>query len=396
MGDFPIKGAMEKYMFRVMDETEIEIRKIDKLRMVHIYRLTGAEAEGVGDGCTAMAVYYGNNQQINLNEMDPHFDYFMNRVLEVYEECEQKETVIMDENSRALLTAGVKTMEESGLEAYYKQQGSASAYVPLDSFLSKRFLPLAEYLLAGIYKTLGSALEITTKEYGWRGMGRLTGVVGEEKKEFRVWTTRINSWEYSLKISGFLGVQRALHVNIKTNELGVDLAYESPENDFYGSGFYSFEEDGMTETHEMMYQGRQVFYDSKKTPADAEELTEDEAILFPEAKGERKVYHLPWSSCFCVSVNREQKGFLLTEEYRCAYYYGDAGYVEINGWTKFHSGETKVTVCTKQFYLQRLRLRDNSQQTYFGEPTGSSIGIYREKLAGKYFILPLVEDKGDK
>lgn len=383
-------------MFRVMDETEIEIRRIDKLRMVHIYRLTGAEAEEVGDGCTAMAVYYGNNEQINLNEMDPHFDYFLSRVLEVYEACDQKAAVIMDENTRTLLTAGVKTIAETGLEKYYEQNGSNAAFVPVESFLSKRFLPLAEYLLAGIYKTLGSALEITTREYGWRGMGRLTGVLGEEKKEFRVWTTRITGNEFSLKIGGFLGVQKALHVNIKTDELGIDLSYESPENDFYGSGFYYFEEDGMTETHEMMYQGNQVFYDSRKTPADAQELTSEEESLFPEARGTKAVYHLPWDSCFCISVNKEQKGTLYSEEYRCAYYYGNAGYVEINGWTNLHSEEAGVTVCTKQFYLQRLRLQDNSQQTYFGEPGGSSIGIYREKLAGKYFVLPLSEDKGDK
>ena len=82
-------------MFRRMTEQEIAIRKINNLRMVAVYEFTEAvrrgEADSRGtdadrDGCTAVTVLYGDNEQITLSELDPYYEVLIERLFALYGE----------------------------------------------------------------------------------------------------------------------------------------------------------------------------------------------------------------------------------------------------------------------------------------------------------------------
>lgn len=82
-------------MFRRMTEQEIAIRKINNLRMVAVYEFTEAvrrgEADSRGtdadrDGCTAVTVLYGDNEQITLSELDPYYEVLIEQLFALYGE----------------------------------------------------------------------------------------------------------------------------------------------------------------------------------------------------------------------------------------------------------------------------------------------------------------------
>ena len=107
-------------MFRRMTEQEIAIRKIHDLRMVAVYEFTEAVSGGkinpLGtdpdrDGCTAVTVLYGDNEQITLSELDPYYEVLIGRVFELYGEAANPSAILMNEKTRALFESGRFTEE---------------------------------------------------------------------------------------------------------------------------------------------------------------------------------------------------------------------------------------------------------------------------------------------
>ena len=86
-----------------MDEIEIEIGRLSKLKMVHFYNLISKEDE-VG----AIAVYDDEERQINLCALDKYYETLLAKVVECYREQKDHMQIVMDEETRAMLDSMVQ------------------------------------------------------------------------------------------------------------------------------------------------------------------------------------------------------------------------------------------------------------------------------------------------
>ena len=89
-------------MYRFMSKEEIEIEQISDLKMLHLYQLGGSDA---------LAVCYGNDKQINLCAMDTNYTLLMERALTLYSQCEDKDSIIIDENTKYELLQRLQGMK---------------------------------------------------------------------------------------------------------------------------------------------------------------------------------------------------------------------------------------------------------------------------------------------
>ena len=94
-------------MLHRMTGEEIAIQKIDRLRMISVYEFTDA-TKAIDDGnrnmtpvngerpfgCMAVTVFYGENEQITLSEMDTCFDRLVDRLFYLYSEDANKADIM--------------------------------------------------------------------------------------------------------------------------------------------------------------------------------------------------------------------------------------------------------------------------------------------------------------
>lgn len=95
--------TMIKNVFRQMYPEEINLERIEDLKMIHIYDLTGAAKPNGKYGVTAVLVNFGDNEQLNYTENDHCFDDFVNKIFEVYNSTEDKSSILMDETTQKMM-----------------------------------------------------------------------------------------------------------------------------------------------------------------------------------------------------------------------------------------------------------------------------------------------------
>jgi len=375
-------------MFRVMDEMEIEINKIDNLKMVHIYELTGAEAASGANGCTAIAVYYGDEGKMNISDFDSHFILLVNRVVELYGRSENKELIMMDDNTRGLMEAGVAARHEKDLEFFYEIQPVECPQIPNESILSKRFLPLAEYLIVGLNKVLGINLEVVKRRYGWRGAAAIWVNDGIKEKQMSIRAIAKDSRKYQISVSEFLEGHIALNIEVIIGFDGMEISFDSSDEDFRGKGVYKFGAETMLETYDVYYKERQVFFDDEQTGtrevASVGELSEDDVNLIHNDKRVRAVYKLPWNTTYILLDDFKTDNGV--ESYSFTGVYLNENYTEQFGWTDIFNQSTNTRLRIESMQLGRLRLQDGKFQTRFSPVASNSTGEYKLKLADRYFI----------
>lgn len=375
-------------MFRVMDEMEIEISMIDNLKMVHIYELTGAEATVGTSGCTAIAVYYGDEGKMNISDFDAHFTLLVNRVVELYGRADNKELIMMDDNTRSLLEAGVATRHEKEIEFFYSIQPVEYPQIPNESILNKRFLPLAEYLVVGLNKVLDINLTVIKRRLGWRGVAAIWLNDGTKEKMMSVRVEQRDAKKYLISVSEFFEGHIALFIEVTTDFDGMYISFESTDKAFVGTGSYKFGAEYMLETYDAYYQDKQIFFDEEQTGTrkitPEYELSDHEARLIMNDRPVHVIYSLPWNARYILLDDFHADNSIETYSFTGVYMYED--FTEHFGWTDIFNQSTNTRLRIESLHLCRLRLSDGRLQTKFMPVASNSTGEYKLKLADRYFI----------
>lgn len=151
-------------MYRFMDKEEIEIRQISNLKMLHLYQLGGSDA---------IAVYYGDNQQINLCAMDKNYNLLMERVLALYSQCEDKNSIIVEEDAKKLLEVAVgrehnhtNFFNRVG-KRYKDMEGLESPRFASESAMRAAMIPMLQYYIKQIYHLYGIEVDFERSTRGW-------------------------------------------------------------------------------------------------------------------------------------------------------------------------------------------------------------------------------------
>ena len=218
---------MIKTVFRQMSPEEMNIESITDIKMIHIYDLTGASRPDGKYGVTSMLVSFGDNSQLNYTENDHCFNSFVNKIFETYNTTEDKSSIIMDDITRQIMEAGEIPRHDSILSKYYKAEKHDVPVLVNASTLSKRFEPLVEFLVKGLYKTMGTEVEVIDRKSGWRGAGRLIIRVGDSNRTMYFKTFEINDSSFSIKLNGFMVDNGDLLINVSLYDDALSIVYNS-------------------------------------------------------------------------------------------------------------------------------------------------------------------------
>lgn len=381
---------MIKSIFRQMSSEEMNIEGIEDIKMIHIYDLTGAASPDGKYGVTAVLVNYGENEQLNYTENDHCFTKFVNKIIEAYNTCSDKTSVIMDDTTRRIMEAGEVPRHESILSKYYDSEKLELPVLVNVSTLSKRFEPLIEYLVVGLYKTMGTDVEVIDRKSGWRGSGRVILRVGNVNRTtyFKVFELSDNT--FSIKLNGFMVDNGDLLINVSLHDDVLSINYYSESAAIEGSGSFKFGKDSLREMQQIKKNNEQIFYDvnNYENTFDAESSLSDEVSvllmgLLPDGLRPCAVYNMPFGMKYILYDIEESSDAVEVETFCGVFLWPDAACADISGWTMIKSIESGLTIKNEAFRL--LNISDNKEfiQTAFLEGTGSR---YKEELEGKFVI----------
>ena len=381
---------MIKSIFRQMSPEEMKIESIKDIKMIHIYDLTGSSRPDGKYGVTAMLVNYGENLQQNLSENDYCFDSFVNKVIEVYNTSEDKSLIVMDETTRCIMEAGSVPRHDSLLREYYEDEKRDMPILVYASTLSKRFGSLVEYLVSGLYKTMGTEVEVIDRKDGWRGSGRLIIRAGETNRTTYFKTFQIDDSTFSIKLNGFLADNGDFLVNVNLYNDELSISYKSDSAALEGSCSFKFSKENLCEMHQIQKDGEQIFYDVNIYENEfSEESNIEEMVsvlsreLLPEGLRPCAVYSLPMGLDFLlydIEDSTEQMeiksfcGVFLWQAFPCA---------DIRGWTIIKSLKSGLMLKNEAFRLIKMIGNREYIQTAFLAGTGSR---YKKELEGKFVI----------
>lgn len=378
-------------MFERMDKTDIQIANIKDLKMVHIYELTGSDSANLSRGCSAVAVYYGEHGKINLSEMDPHYEKLMCRVTAMYAATEDKAAVLMNDSTRSMLENGMVIRYEKDIKEYYGME-------PLDypellpvSVLGHRYLSFAEYLTVGFYRILGTELNVTKEQYGWRGAGTFTAYDGEKEYFFYVKTEEISRNRVKIHIPNFLEGKEGLEITLGLYSDRAEAFYRSQEDTFFGDCLFTFEQEKMYEVHHAFHKRKQVLAIKEEHPAlPGEEL---DSKLLPAGKKAKSYYKLPGDLIYVLYDENHIEGALEIHDGGCAYLFEAANLMEFISYTEIKNTQTQTRIKMDEVRMIRQILPGHRIQTYFVPGGQHTSWAYQQKLEGKYFLES--ENKGE-
>ena len=198
----------------------------------------------------------------------------------------------------------------------------------------------------------------------------------------------LDSKRYSINVSEFLDGHVSLFVDVKFEYNYLVISFKSADDCFNGKGVYNFGYDKMTESYEVFYNDKPVFFGSNDAAVNEysnNDYWEKMKKLFLCDKNIRCMYKLPWGLTYVLGDEYyvDEK----TETYVFVGMYESEGFAEIYGWTDIYNRSSNVRLRTANMKLNRMLLDDGSVQTYFENIEGNSTGTYKCKLANKYYIL---------
>ena len=381
---------MIKSVFRQMPPEEMLIEGIEDVKMIHIYDLTGAAKPNGKYGVTAALVNYSDNKQLNYTENDFCFDFFVNKIFEAYNTAEDKSSVIMDEITRSIMEAGEVPRHESILSKYYDAEKLDQPVLVNASTLSKRFGPLIEYLLVGLYKTMGTDVEVIDRKQGWRGSGRLILRVGDSNRTVYFKAFEVNDSTFSIKLNGCMTDNGDMLINVVLYDDVISITYKSESADIEGSSSFKFGKEILREMHQIQKNKEQIFYDvnTYENTFTAESKIEDTVSLLslsllPEGIRPTACYRLPMGLDYILYDMADSADQVEVETFCGVFLWQDAACADMRGWSVIKSLQSGLALKNEAFRILNLTDQKDYVQSAFLTGTGSR---YKKELEGKFVI----------
>ncbi|MBO5388552.1 MAG: hypothetical protein J6A59_10480 [Lachnospiraceae bacterium] len=385
-------------MYRFMDKDEIEIRQMDGLKMIHLYKLGGSDA---------IAAYYGDNQQINMCAMDKQYNLLMERVLTLYSQCEDKNSIIVDDAAKKLLQAAVgrgdnytNFFNRVG-KRYKDMEGLEAPRFAADGAMRETMIPMLQYYIKELYNLWDVNVDFDRNTRGWhrncvlklkKGMDTLLLPVKMEFQETNACTARVGN---------FLQDMSTLEFSVTYADNRQLIVFECSELALVGENRIDIDGDGLKSVTTISVNGQTVYYMDDAVPMveiGAEGATFKNLPKYADIDvANSKVYQLPWGGYVVCRVTEEKDEATKRTDY-------DTIFIE--------SHDTKVSVRHFSYGLVEnladgLKLRTdgaNMRKLYYGDKHGEletlfiPVGYYsgwdyKEFLENKYFYENMEEDR---
>ena len=377
-------------MYRFMDKEEIEIRQMDNLKMLHLYQLGGSDA---------IAVYYGDNQQINLCAMDKHYNLLMERVLTLYSQCEDKSSIIVEESAKKLLDMAVVRGDNHTSffnrvgKKYKEMDGLEAPRFASDGAMRESMIPMLQYYTKELYKLWSVEVDFERNTRGWHRNCVLRLKKDAETILLPVRMTFQETNACTATIGNFLQDMSSIEFNVTYSDNRQLIVFECKELALVGENRIEIKGNKLQSVTSISVNGQMVYYMDEDVPS--VEIGAEGATFVNLPKhadidvANSKVYQLPWGGyVVCRLVETSDSTSKRTDI--------DTIYIEGN--------DTKVTIRHFSYGLVEnltdgLKLRTDGaimRKLYYGDKHGEletlfiPVGYYsgwdyKEFLENKYF-----------
>lgn len=381
------------FMYKFMSQEEIEIQQMSQLKMIHLYQLGGSDA---------LAVYYGDNKQINLCAMDTYYNVLMKKVLSLYSLCENKESIIMDASTKEIFDNAMSGQDyHTGFfnrvgKKYMYMEGSLSPTFATDGVLRETLMPLLKYYLNQLYHMWDIHVEFEREPLGWRRNCVLKVRKGEEIIILPVKMDFMRGNECRIIIGNFLQALAEITFEISYREDQLYIWFESQQFSMVGESHFELLPRVQAHTT-IRVNDRVVYHQNEDFPSllsteeclqqisDLPALLEDAEIHISEAK----IYQLPWKGLVLLSVIESVHDMLHRSDYDILYIeqYRKKRILRQFSHSLIENREDGLKLRTDGAALRKLYYGNNleNEETHF-MPVGYYSGWdYKEFLEDKYF-----------
>ena len=392
-------------MYKFMDKERIEISQISNLKMIHIYDLSGIDGDTSNSIGTinsarvpALAVYYGQNKQINLCFMDKNYNYLVEKVLSLYSELREKNSIIMDERTKQFLELAF----EKGESMLTTQSKRGKNYINIESLKVPRYseegykrtvmMPIIQHYLTELYSLWDMKIEFFDAVSGWHGNGVIKGIKNNHDIMFPVRTAFFESGRYQVIVGNFLEERNCITFNIRYEQENFMVSFESDDYKLYGESNFSFTPQRAVCTTKVSLNGTVVYYNEEQVhKADALVVNDIIALDILEIDTSKaKIYEFPWKSYYLYSYDCKEENGGKSWSF-------DTTYVEKNcktifvrqyAWSVVENINDGVYLKVDGARIEHLipNREKGDMQTLFLPVGYSSSCDYKQNLEGKYFI----------
>lgn len=280
-------------MYRFMEQEEIEIRQINNLKMIHLYQLGGSDA---------IAVYYGDNKQINLCAMDKNYNLLMERVLSLYSACDDKNSIIVEEGAKKLIEkALIRPDNHTGFfnrigRKYMDIEGETAPRFTSDGVMREVLVPMLKFFIKQLYHLWNMDVDFDKGNRGWHRNCVLKLNNGKDTLVLPVRTAFAEDNECIVKVGNFLQDMNTLEFRITYSHDMLVIVYECRELALLGENHIRIDEEGVNSVTSINLNGDIVYYMEESVPAISMDDSEKEKIKFYEEIDilNSKLYKLPW------------------------------------------------------------------------------------------------------
>ncbi len=250
-------------MYRIMDNEEIEIRKLSDIKMIHLYQLGGSDA---------IAVYYGDNRQINLCAMDKYYNLLMERVLSIYSQCEDKESIIVEDSARILLEQAVSRGDNH--TAFYNKfgkkykalSGEGTSKFASEGVIRETLIPMLKYYIKQLYKLWNVDVEFEQGNRGWQRNCVLKLLMGTENLALPVRLESQDTNFYTVKVGNFIGELRTLEFGIEYWDNRMLITFECKELSLVGENRIDISPEGVNSVTSISLGGKVIYFMNETLP----------------------------------------------------------------------------------------------------------------------------------
>lgn len=377
-------------MYRYMDQEEIDIRQMDNLKMLHLYQLGGSDA---------IAAYYGDNQQINLCAMDKHYNLLMERVLTLYSQCEEKNSIIVDGDAKALLEVAVARGDNyttffNRVGKRYKDMEALDApRFAAEGVMRESMIPMLQYYLKQIYHLYSIDIDFERSTRGWHRSCVLKLKKGTDTLLLPVKMDFLEANTCTAQIGNFLQDMYTIEFQVTYADNRQLIVFESKDMGLVGEHRIDINDNKVKSVTTISVNGKTIYYMDEELPhidigaegAEFKNLPKHADIDVANST----VYQLPWGGYIVIRLVKNADAHTKRTDI-------DTIFIEGN--------DTKVAIRHYSYGLVEnlkdgLKLRTDGafmRELYYGDKHGEietlfmPVGYYsgwdyKEYLENKYF-----------
>lgn len=374
-------------MYKYMDDVEVDIRAIKNLKLVHFYHILKE-----GKIVPAAMVHYNSDKMMNLCVLDKHYDEFIAQLFMVYENESDRDEIIMDEYSRAILDRAI-FVETGFYDEYLKQLTMLDK--PLyyhQSYMPYIVVPLIKYVIRELYGITGKKIEWNPVLSSWFGKGTLSATATEGEETFPFVLTAVEVGKYNARIGNFFTLKDYLEMQITFDYSGIKIRAISNGAGVDARIEYMINPDNskVVCSSNVILKDRTVYSDQtqlEKSPVWTDTSKLDQLMGFDNQNTD--YYKLPWGQYLVVEnkvvselqtdTNYVKIAFVTKSDER------NNGFVISYNTIKNPSQGAEYTIFNFAADIFEEKIFGKDVQVYFDSLGFRSRGYYKAHLADRYF-----------